>query len=215
MPSAASTLRALSPLPRPFYSRDPRQVAAALLGKLLIRRQGRTLLAGRIVEAEAYLGLTDPGSHAFSGETPRNSVLFGPPGHAYIYFIYGNHFCTNISCQPAGNPGCVLLRALQPIHGLADMAALRGLSLDPTPRLSQLRLLTSGPGRLSQALAITRELCNAADLCSPASGLYVADDASPAPQVCASPRINVTRAPLDLWRFTVAGSPFVSAKKPA
>src|SRR6266702_1202053 len=102
----------LSPLPRAFYARDPRTVARELLGKLLIRRDGALTLAGRIVEAEAYLGAIDPGAHAYNGQTLRNTVLFGPPGHAYVYFIYGNHYCTNVSCQPPGHAGCVLLLAI-------------------------------------------------------------------------------------------------------
>jgi DNA-3-methyladenine glycosylase len=225
MTPTARSLARLAPLPRSFFSRDPRLVARELLGKLLIRRPGgphppsvgecgeQLLLAGRIVEAEAYLGLSDPGSHAYRGLTPRNAVLFGPPGHAYIYFIYGNHFCANISCQPPGNPGCVLLRALEPLCGLAQMAALRGLTLPDNPRASQLRLLTSGPGRLSQALAITRPLDNAKDLCSPSSDLLIAGDGSPAPDITATPRINVTSAPLDEWRYVVTGNPFVSGPR--
>jgi DNA-3-methyladenine glycosylase len=219
-----------TPLPRSFFNRDPRLVARELIGKLLVRRLAPVagaasvaayptsqapLLAGRIVEAEAYLGLLDPGAHAYRGITPRNAVLFGPPGHAYVYFIYGNHFCTNISCQPAGQAGCILLRALEPVSGLNEMAALRGLTLPPNPSPAQLRRLTSGPGRLSQALAITRPRDNAKDLCSRTSDLYIAADSTPAPRVSATPRINVTRAPHDLWRFILAGNPFVSGPRAA
>ena len=225
-PLTARAIARLRPLPRAFYARDPRTVARELLGKLLIRRQRgpyapsageggeQTLLAARIVETEAYLGLLDPGAHAYRGLTPRNAVLFGPPGHAYIYFIYGNHFCTNISCQPAGNPGCVLLRALEPVCGLATMAALRGLTLPEHRRPAQLRLLTSGHVRLSAAFAITRARDNAADLCSSRSDLYLADDGAPVPEISATPRINVTHAPHDEWRFLLTGNPFVSGKKP-
>lgn len=238
VPLTSRALARLSPLPRSFYSRDPRTVARELLGKLLIRRQdlahpsGKApVLAGRIVEAEAYLGTLDPGSHAYRGQTPRNAVLFGPPGHAYIYFIYGNYYCTNVACHPladAGcsalcNPGCVLLRALEPVCGLPQMAALRGLALPDAPPpatlppaalpSTKLRLLTSGPGRLSQALGITRPRDNARDLCSPASDLFIAADGSPAPSIRATPRINVTRAPLDAWRFLIPGNPFVSGPR--
>jgi DNA-3-methyladenine glycosylase len=208
-----NSLARLSPLPRSFYDRDPRSVARELLGKLLIRREEKLTLAARIVEAEAYLGAIDPGAHSYSGQTPRNAVLFGPPGHAYIYFIYGNHYCTNVSCQPAGDAGGVLFRALEPICGIDTMATLRHITLPANPRPAQLRLLTSGPGRLSQALAITRERDNGKDFCSPESDLCIADDASPAPPVLATPRINVTRAPLDEWRFVIPGNPFVSGKK--
>jgi DNA-3-methyladenine glycosylase len=165
------------------------------------------------VEAEAYLGLADPGAHAYRGQTARNAVLFGPAGHAYVYFIYGNHYCTNVSCQPAGDPGCVLLRALEPVCGIPDMAALRGLALHGAASVAQLRRLTSGPGRLSAALEITRERDNGCDLCSVASGLYIAGDGLAAAEIAATPRINVTRAPHDEWRFIVAGNPFVSGRK--
>jgi DNA-3-methyladenine glycosylase len=212
-PPTARALAHLAPLPRSFFSRDPRDVARELLGKLLIRRDGRTLLAGRIVEAEAYLGAVDPGAHSYRGITPRNAVLFGPPGHAYVYFIYGNHYCTNVSCRLDGESGGVLLRALEPAAGIAQMAALRGLTLPPDPPPSQIRLLTSGPGRLSQALAITRAEHNGANLCGTASGLYVASDGSAAPPVLATPRINVTSAPLDLWRYIIPGNPFVSGPR--
>lgn len=210
---SARALARLAPLPRSFYSPDPREVARNLLGKLLVRREGRLLLAGRIVETEAYLGLIDPGAHSYRGQTLRNAVLFGPPGHAYIYFIYGNHYCTNVSCQPPGEAGGVLLRALEPVSGIEQMAALRGLTLDPDPKLSQLRLLTSGPGRLSQALAIVRERDNGKDLCSRDSDLYIVADGSPAPPISATPRINVTSAPLDEWRYVITGNPFVSGKR--
>ena len=214
-PPTPRALAKLPPLPRSFYARDPRLVARELLGKLLIRRQSRIILAGRIVEAEAYLGLTDPGAHSYRGLTPRNAVLFGPPGHAYIYFIYGNHFCTNVSCQPAGKAeaGGILFRALEPVSGIPEMAALRQISLPADPRPAQLRLLTSGPGRLSQALAITRPTDNGKDFCSPSSDLIIADDGSPAPPVTATPRINVTSAPLDEWRYIVPGNPFVSGPR--
>jgi len=206
----------LAPLPREFFARDARLVARELLGKLLVRVMDGSgeMLSGRIVEAEAYLGGVDPGAHSYRGMTPRNAVLFGPPGHAYVYFIYGNHYCTNVSCHPEGETGCgVLLRALEPVAGIARMATLRGVALSPEPKPSQLRLLTSGPGRLSQALAITRAEHNDVDLCSVKSGLYMADDGSPAPQTQATVRINVTSAPHDLWRYIVPGNVFVSGPR--
>jgi DNA-3-methyladenine glycosylase len=235
----SASLARLSPLQRSFYSRDPRTVARELLGKLLIRdlRAGASLpaapahapspaqrfLAGRIVEAEAYLGPLDPAAHTYRGLTARNAVLFGPPGHAYIYFIYGNHYCTNVSCQPIGDPGGVLLRALEPVCGLAQMAFLRSAGLAAHPERgaepftpSRLRSLTSGPGRLSQALGITRTAHNGCDLCSRAGGLYFAAD--PAweaahvrdAEVSATPRINTPRAPHDEYRYILTANPFVS-----
>src|SRR3981189_583258 len=121
------------PLHRDFFARDPRGAARELLGKVLVRSVGsenpaarRVLAAGRIVEVEAYLGENDPAAHAAAGHTWRNSVLFGPPGYAYVYFIYGNHYCLNVSCQRAGKAGCVLFRALEPLLGLEEMARARG-----------------------------------------------------------------------------------------
>src|SRR5271157_3142687 len=112
-----------------FFNRDPRRVARALLGKLLVRKTPRGTLAGRIVETEAYLGKGDAAAHAAAGRTARNAVLFGPPGHAYVYFIYGNHYCLNASCLPDGVPGGVLFRALEPVAGTEEMAEARGIRL--------------------------------------------------------------------------------------
>src|SRR5206468_2372367 len=137
-------------LPRSFYDRDPRVVGPELLGKILIRRQERKHLAGRIVEVEAYLGAEDTAAHASIGKTPRNAVLFGPPGHAYVYFIYGNHYCLNVSCLPDGTPGGILFRALEPLKGIEEMFRLRQIDDG-----SDLRKLTSGPGRLAEAFGIT------------------------------------------------------------
>src|SRR5690242_16248982 len=140
-------------LPRQFYDRDPREVSRDLLGKVLVRREGKMLLKGRIVEVEAYLGADDPAAHAAAGRTARNDVLFGPPGRAYVYFIYGNHWCFNVSTLPDGVAGGVLFRALQPLEGLERMARARGVTVKSQ---RDLRLLTSGPGRLAQAFGITR-----------------------------------------------------------
>src|SRR5271168_4813410 len=137
-------------VPANFYLKRPEAVARELLGKLVIRKIGKQSLIGRVVETEAYLGEDDPASHSFPGLTNRNSVLFGPPGRAYVYFIYGMYYCLNVSCEPDGQAGGVLFRALEPVAGLAEMAKLRKLPPDAPPRL-----LTSGPGRLCQALGIT------------------------------------------------------------
>src|SRR5580700_2865943 len=112
-----------------FFNRDPRRVARSLLGKLLVRKTRRGILAGRIVETEAYLGSGDAAAHTAAGRTARNSVLFGPPGHAYVYFIYGNYYCLNVSCLPDGVPGGVLFRALEPVAGIEQMAEARGVDL--------------------------------------------------------------------------------------
>jgi len=206
-------LRVAPRLPREFFVRDPITVACELLGKLLVRREGRRLLAGRIVEAEAYLGAEDPAAHAYSGRTLRNAVLFGPPGHAYVYFIYGNHFCTNISCMPEGDAGGVLLRALEPVCGVEAMAGARGLAFAADPRVTQLRLIASGPGRLSEALGITRSRDNGKDLTTARPDLWVADDGYRGERVVATPRIRVTKAAERPLRFVIAGNPFVSGPR--
>src|SRR5882672_12727110 len=166
-------LHKLPPLPRNFYDRDPRLVSRDLVGKLLVRKSGRKLLLGRIVEVEAYLGLDDPAAHSFAGRTNRNAVLWGPPGLSYVYFIYGNHYCFNVSCLPDGEAGGVLFRALEPVSGIQQMALARDIELDDT---TDLRKLTSGPGRLAEAFGITRERDNEKDLTSKKSDLFITDD---------------------------------------
>jgi DNA-3-methyladenine glycosylase len=197
----------LRPLTRPFYDRDPRLVGPDLLGKILVRRQGRKLLTGRIVEVEAYLGADDPAAHASIGKTPRNSVLFGPPGYAYVYFIYGNHYCLNVSCLPDGTPGGILFRALEPLEGVTEMFKLRGIA-----ETMDLRRLTSGPGRLAAAFGITRERDNAKDVTDAQSDLYIADDGSLPPQILITKRIGITKAAEMPLRYIVAQNRFVSGR---
>ncbi len=194
-------------LPEAFYDRDPRVVGPDLLGKVLVRRQRHKILAARIVEVEAYLGADDAAAHASIGRTPRNAVLFGPPGHAYVYFIYGNHYCLNVSCLPQGTPGGILFRALEPLEGIEDMFKLRGLEDS-----SDLRKLTSGPGRLAAAFGITRERDNGKDLTSAQSDLYIADDASAPPRVLNTRRIGITKAAEMPLRYIVEGNRFVSGR---
>src|SRR5271155_1005372 len=136
------------PLNRAFFARGPRRVARELLGKVLVRDRGKLRLAARIVEVEAYLGENDPASHAAAGNTARTAVLFGPPGYAYVYFIYGNHYCLNVSCEREGKAGGVLFRALEPLLGIEEMSQARGVALE---RPADLRKLTSGPGRMAEA----------------------------------------------------------------
>jgi DNA-3-methyladenine glycosylase len=208
-PTQPRDLRHLPPLPRSFYDRDPRRVARELLGKVLLRRNGRALLAGRIVEVEAYLH-GDPAAHSFIGRTTRNAVLWGPPGLAYVYFIYGNHYCFNVSCLPDGVAGGVLFRALEPLIGIEEMARGRGLS---PAEAKDLRKLTSGPGRLAEAFGITRERDNQKDLTLPKSDLWIADDRAPRPPVKITPRIGITKAAERPLRYIVPGNPYVSGKK--
>lgn len=200
--------RVLPPLKRAFYDRDPRKVARDLLGKLLIRRAGRKRLIGRIVEVEAYLD-GDPAAHSFAGRTDRNSILWGPPGLSYVYFIYGNHFLFNVSCMPDGLAGGVLFRALEPLEGLAEMALGRDGSLE---EVRDLRILTSGPGRLAEAFGITRERDNGKDLTSPKSDLWISDDGFQPEKIALTPRIGITKAAERPLRFIVAGNRFVSGK---
>jgi DNA-3-methyladenine glycosylase len=187
-------------LPRDFFLDPPDQVSRRLLGKLLVRGER----IGRIVEVEAYFGEDDPAAHSYAGKTARNAVIFGPPGHAYVYFIYGMHYCLNVSCEPEGRAGCILFRALEPLAGLAEMAAARGM-----PEIRP-RLLTTGPGRLCQAFSITRVDDNGADLVSRRSDLQIQDDGFKAGEILITPRIGITKDAARLARYLLAGNPFVS-----
>jgi DNA-3-methyladenine glycosylase len=210
---------------RALFEAPPEAVAPRILGMLLvsaIQAEGRVhRLAGRIVEVEAYLGphhaTPDPAAHSYRGPTPRNTVLFGPPGHAYVYAIYGRSFCMNISCEPPGQAGCILLRALQPL-GTADdlvrMALYRGL--DPAPyrdgalSSAAARQLTSGPGRLCQALGLTRANHNGLDLLDPRSPLQLRQDGFPPVTPLVTPRIGIRHAVDWPLRFALPGHPCVS-----
>ena len=281
-----------------FFNRDPRRVARALLGKLLIRKTPRGILAGRIVETEAYLGQGDAAAHAAAGRTARNAVLFGPPGRAYVYFIYGNHYCLNVSCLPNGVPGCVLLRALEPVAGIEQMAKTRRIEIvwgrapsracpersrrvqahvgagaltcpaerssaavvpaerssaavvqaertgapvkpgvglagwsssavagghgdpgfviakDSDPKnVSLLKKISSGPGRLTAALEITRERDNGKSLVSPRSDLQIVDDGYRVRRVTVTPRIGIVKSAERPLRYFIAGNPFVSGRR--
>jgi DNA-3-methyladenine glycosylase len=209
-----SALKRARPLLRRFFDRDPREVARDLLGKLLIRKEAGKLMAGRVVETEAYMGVGDAAAHSAAGLTKRNAVLFGPPGYAYVYFIYGNHYCLNVSCMPDGEAGGVLFRALEPVWGLQAMSSHRGLELSSDARIVQLRMLTSGPGRMAEALKVTRERDNGKDLTDPLkSDLWLSDDGFRPERVSVTPRIGITKAATEPLRFVVAGNPFVSGKR--
>lgn len=196
-------------LKRKFYDRDPRDVCRDLLGKVLVRNQSNQLISGRIVEVEAYLS-NDPAAHSAVGRTARNDVLFGPPGRAYVYFIYGNHWCFNVSCLPDGIAGGVLFRALEPLQGVEQMARARGITLNGE---RDLRLLTSGPGRLAEAFGITRQRDNNKELFSPDSDLWIGDDGSDPPCIATTVRIGITKAAEMPLRYVILGNKFVSGKK--
>jgi DNA-3-methyladenine glycosylase len=200
----------IRPLNRAFFSRDPRRVARELLGKVLVREAEGAPLTARIVEVEAYLGNEDPAAHSAAGNTARTAVLFGPPGYAYVYFIYGNHYCLNVSCEPEGMAGGVLVRALEPISGVEQMAKARGMEIHGPKDLVK---LTSGPGRLAQAFGITRAGDNGCDLTSARSSLWIGEDGYRAQGVRVTPRIGITKAADMPLRYVLAGNAFVSGRK--
>jgi DNA-3-methyladenine glycosylase len=199
---------AFEPLSRSFFEPTADVVAPRLLGHWLVRRTPRGLCGGVIVETEAYLQ-NDPSCHAFNGETPRNRAMYGPPGHAYVYFIYGNHHCVNAVCQPAGCGEAVLIRAIEPALGEDVMRALR-----PVRSLHE---LTNGPGKLCAALAIDRQL-DGVDLCDASSPLFIVEGpdrkglVARLGPVTASTRIGISRATDLPLRFCLGGSGFVSRR---
>ncbi len=201
----------IHPLDRAFFNRDPRRIARELLGKVLVRRAGvpKARRTARIVEVEAYLGENDPAAHSSAGNTARTAVLFGPPGHAYVYFIYGNYYCLNVSCEPEGQAGGVLFRALEPLTGVEEMAQARGIEIHCP---ADLRKLTSGPGRLCEAFGITRARDNGGDLTSVGSSLWIGDDGYRARGIRTTLRVGITKAADKPWRYLLDGNPFVSKK---
>ena len=201
-------------IPRSFFENSPEKVAPKLLGKLLVALDPKNseLMAGRIVEVEAYLGphneISDPAAHAHRGPTARNEVLFGPAGHAYVYSIYGQYFCMNISCEREGLAGCVLLRALEPFIGIGRMARNRGLDED-----APAKMIASGPSRLCIALGVTRPLHNGLDITSADSPLQVRDDGFPEPEALVTPRIGIRHAVNLPLRFALRGHVCVSGPR--
>jgi DNA-3-methyladenine glycosylase len=189
-------------LPRDFYRRHPVVVAPELLNKILWRNDGR---AGRIVEVEAYAGSEDPAAHSFRGRTARNATMFGEAGHLYVYFTYGMHWGSNAVCGEVGEGTGVLLRAIEPLEGLDDMREAR-------PAARRDRDLGSGPGKLSQAFGITRDL-DGADLVTADRGISIVSDGTPPPiDPVVGPRIGISKA-MDLpWRWHVPGHAHVSVR---
>jgi DNA-3-methyladenine glycosylase len=184
-------------LKRNFYRRSAVEVARDLLGKVLVH--GPT--AGIVVETEAYPGGDDLASHSARGITPRTRVIFGPPGHAYVYFIYGMYECLNIVAEPDGKPGCVLIRALQPVSGLDVMRHRRPAARKPTD-------LAGGPGKLTLAMGITRAQ-NGADMTRGALVVRSAGEAE-AFEIAVTPRIGIRQCADRPLRFLIRGNPFVS-----
>jgi DNA-3-methyladenine glycosylase len=188
------------PLRRDFYARPAIEVARNCLGKILLH--GST--AGRIVEVEAYLGTDDRAAHSWRGLTERTRVIFGPPGHAYVYFIYGMYECLNFVCEPEGHAGCVLIRALEPLSGLAIMRRRRRAA-------RKVEDLASGPGKLTLAMGITRKL-NGADLVTGPLEVRRARDEPPI-EVLTTPRIGITHCTDSPLRFVIANNRFASCSK--
>jgi DNA-3-methyladenine glycosylase len=225
-------------LPREFFDRPSVAVAPDLLGCLLSRETAEGLVTVRLTEVEAYLGEKDPASHAFHGRTARNAVMYGPSGHAYVYFTYGMHFCVNLVCQPEGHASAVLLRAGLVIEGAALASARRygpaapsegasapagadgqsaGTGRPARPGRARRTVpreidLARGPARLCEALAIDRAQ-DGADVCVPGSPLrvYAAQNPVPEAAISAGPRVGVSRAADVAWRFWITGDPAVSA----
>lgn len=189
-----------APLPASFYARDTELVARELLGCFLLTRTGGVLTGGRIVEVEAYLGPHDPADHGYGNRrTPRNAALFGPPGTAYVYFIYGAHWCFNAVTEREGYPAAVLIRALEPLWGIDEMRRRR--------KTQASELLCSGPGRLCQALGIDR---NVDGLPLDREPVWILPRDGPAVKVKVSRRVGVSRAADWPLRFSLEGSPFLS-----
>ncbi|MGH3305160.1 MAG: DNA-3-methyladenine glycosylase [Streptosporangiaceae bacterium] len=218
-------------LPREFFDRPSTDVAPDLLGCVLWHASPAGLVAARLVEVEAYRGPIDPASHAYRGKTARNAVMFGPPGHAYVYVSYGMHFCVNLVCQPAGHGEAVLIRAGAVVDGAglarrrryrlpgADGTAAAGTAAVGTGSSDRQRErdLARGPGRLCQALGIDRSL-DGADACAPGGPLGISPppvfgqpEVAASTAVRAGPRVGISRAADRPWRFWLADDGYVSA----
>jgi DNA-3-methyladenine glycosylase len=205
-------------LPREFFAASSLQVAPRLLGCVLEHQTSEGLVAVQLTEVEAYEGSADPASHSYRGRTARNAVMFGPPGHAYVYFTYGMHFCVNLVCGPEGTAVAVLLRAGRITEG-APLAAARRLAGRPAARVPD-RDLARGPARLCQAIAIDRAQ-DGTDACDPASPLRIrpgppapGSAPGPTPAISRGPRVGVSSAADRPWRFWLTGDPTVSVYRP-
>ncbi len=195
-----SQIRELTPLARSFYSRSTLDVARDLLGSFLVHQTGRHFLVGRIVEVEAYIGEDDPACHASHGLTPRTEVMYGPPGHAYVYFTYGMHHLLNAVTESRGCPAAVLIRGIEPLVGIEHMRRRRG----PRPD----RQLTNGPAKLCAAFDIDLEL-NRSDLTRPP--LYITKPIEPPSEsIRWTPRIGIRHGRKRRWRCLLDNNPFVS-----
>lgn len=189
-------------IPQDFYSDPPFLVAPKLLGKILLNKKFGLQRSGRIVEVEAYGGTDDPASHAYKGKTSRNASMFGPPGHLYVYFTYGMHWCSNVVCLGQHCPGAVLIRALAPLSGLEIMRQNRTTVVDEN--------LCSGPAKLSQAMGIKKDL-DGSTLFDSSQDLVIAQDINLLPfEISQGRRIGISNAKEFNWRWWIKGDPNVS-----
>ena len=188
------------PLPQSFYHRPTLEIARELLGCELWVVNGKTVCSGRLVEVEAYIGEEDPACHAHRGQTRRNEVMYGPPGFAYVYFTYGNHWMLNFVTERPGFPAAVLIRGIEPIEGLPLMRRRRGVKREFD--------LTNGPGKLTAAFRITGE-DNGASLCGPRF-LVTPGQSAAKERIAAGGRIGVNEGHERPWRFFYDGNPWVS-----
>lgn len=188
-------------LPRSFYSRETATVARELLSKMLVRLTDHGKIAARIIEVEAYKGSDDPASHAYNGKTTRNQLMFGKAGFTYIYFIYGNHYCLNVTTETEDIPGAVLIRAVEITRGQEIARRNR--------KVKALKELTNGPGKLTQALNITKAL-NGLDL-TEKSELFICDsEVKESFKTVVTKRVGIKAGREKLWRFYIEGNEFVS-----
>jgi len=194
----------VSRLDRAFFERDSPTVARELLGFALVRNLKGKRLSGTIVETEAYRGRRDPASHAYRGMTKRNEVMFGPAGHAYVYFTMGMHHCLNVTTEPTRSPAAVLSRALEPVEGVELMQRNRGVK--------DIHRLATGPGNLTKALGIGSEM-NGEDMIT--SHTLFLEKGKPNSEVGISSRVGISRGVSSKWRFFVRGNPSVSKGKPS
>jgi DNA-3-methyladenine glycosylase len=194
-------VRNVEALKRRFYARNTLIVAKQLLGKLLVRELHDGMLVGKIVEVEAYRGSDDPASHAHKSKTPRNAIMFGKAGHAYVYFIYGKHYCLNATTERRGVPGAVLIRALEPINGIEMMQKNR--------RTKSLIALTSGPGKLTHAMEITKKL-NGWDLTKGEKLSICKPKKKEEFEIASTRRVGIKAGSEKPWRFYIKGNKFVS-----
>lgn len=191
-------------LQREFYLQKCLTVARELIGKILVRILRKDVYSGIIVETEAYLGKDDPASHAYSGKTKRNEVMFNQGGAAYVYFTYGNHFCFNVVTEEEGVANAVLIRAVEPVLGIEKMKKNR--------MVSDIYNLTSGPGKVAKAFVIDKKL-NGADLCG--NEIFIMENEQRFNKIITSERVGITKNADKKFRFYAASNPFVSARNKA